>query len=388
MMPPASPLPVAELSPISRQSNPHLDLAAVGTDACRELHLTLRPLPQESPRDTVRRLAQLLREHGARVARQEVFGSLAAREEVLGSLRRELGELRWPVSYLEGNSCATTPLAGLHVLAVAGAPVEPVWLDGRIVGCLFSDRWARHLLLGDLRPERLDQPRPAQARQAFALIETGLKAGGMGLRNLARTWLFIEDILSWYGLFNDVRTQFFRERRIFEGVVPASTGVRGRNAAGAAVLAGAWAAQPADGAFTLREVKSPRQCPAPNYGSSFSRAVELGTPDLRRLLVSGTASIAPDGRSVCPDDIEAQIDLTMEVVRAILVSRRMDFPDCSRVTAYFKRPADALFFEAWRARQGLEQWPVVCVAADICRDELLFELELDALSTTPMPPPA
>lgn len=346
----------------------------------REFHVTVRPLAGEAPADSIRRLAAVLREHGAVIARQEIFAPLAAHGEIYQAMHKRLGEVNWPVTYVEGAPCDASRLSGIHVMAVAGVPVETVSLAGRAVGRTFSDRWVRHVLLGDVRPLDTTLSRPKQAGQGFENLEASLHSAGMTFANVARTWLFLEEILSWYGPLNSVRTEFFRDRGVFDRLVPASTGVSGRNAAGAAMLAAAWAVEPLNGAFTMREVKSPRQCAATSYGSSFSRAVELGTPDLTRLLVSGTASIAPDGRSVCPDDMEAQIDLTMDVVRAILVSRGMDFADGSRVTAYFKRPADARFFDLWREKASLAAWPVIYTVADICRDDLLFEIELDALA--------
>jgi enamine deaminase RidA (YjgF/YER057c/UK114 family) len=236
-----------------------------------------------------------------------------------------------------------------------------------------------------LRPATLTGSKTDQARLAYENLEAALQAGGMGMPNLVRTWVFLDDVLSWYGPFNGVRTHFYRQRGVFDRMVPASTGVSGRNARGTAMLAGAWAVEGLNDGFGIQEIASPKQCPAPCYGSSFSRAVELVSPTLRRLLVSGTASIAPGGASVGGGDVEAQIDLTMEVVRAILVARELDFADVSRATAYFKRPEDLRYFEAWRRRHRLEAWPVVCTEADICRDELLFEIEVDALGAEGRP---
>jgi enamine deaminase RidA (YjgF/YER057c/UK114 family) len=373
----AEPLPAGENR--RRQHSPGLDLTAARHDGVQEFHLTVRPLPGEKPVDTGARLGEALRDGDAAIGRQEVFGSLSACEEVLRGLRRVLGEVSWPVVALEGSSCGSGPLAGMHVLAVGGAKVDTITQDGRPIGRSFSDTYARHLLLGDVRPTDGALSKSAQARQAYENLEASLRAGGMGMPNLARTWLFLNDILTWYGPFNGVRTDFYRQHGVFDRMVPASTGVSGRNLFGGALVAAAWAAEPRQAGFTMREVASPRQCPAPCYGSSFSRAVELLTPGLQRLLISGTASIEPGGASVGGDDIEAQIDLTMEVVRAILVSRELEFQDVSRATAYLKRPTDARFFDLWRRRNGLEAWPVVCTVADICRDELLFEIELDAL---------
>jgi enamine deaminase RidA (YjgF/YER057c/UK114 family) len=121
------------------------------------------------------------------------------------------------------------------------------------------------------------------------------------------------------------------------------------------------------------------QGPALDYGSSFSRAVEFSTPELRRLYVSGTASIRPDGRTAHPTDVRAQVELTMEVVEALLGSRGMTWKHCVRAIGYFKHMADAGAFEAWRAARGVGPLPVVLAKSDVCRNDLLFELELDAI---------
>jgi len=163
------------------------------------------------------------------------------------------------------------------------------------------------------------------------------------------------------------------------GSLPASTGIGARNAGGAALVVAAWAMQPLDGKAYAREVGSPLQCPAPKYGSSFSRAMEVASGGVRRLFISGTASIHPDGTTAWVGDIEKQVALTMEVVAAILQSRGMDYRDVTRATAYFKAPEFKPAFEAWCAARELADLPVVPLHADVCRDALLFEIELDAV---------
>jgi enamine deaminase RidA (YjgF/YER057c/UK114 family) len=99
------------------------------------------------------------------------------------------------------------------------------------------------------------------------------------------------------------------------------------------------------------------------------------------LLVSGTASIARDGKTEHIGDARAQIERSMQVMAAILESRRMTFADTAFATAFFKRPADAPLFADWLARHGLQSMPVVCTGCDICRDNLLFEIELEAVQS-------
>jgi len=47
---------------------------------------------------------------------------------------------------------------------------------------------------------------------------------------------------------------------------------------------------------------------------------------------------------------------------------------------FSKHPADAPLFADWLARHGLQSMPVVCAQCDICRDNLLFEIELESHS--------
>jgi hypothetical protein len=78
-------------------------------------------------------------------------------------------------------------------------------------------------------------------------------------------------------------------------------------------------------------------------------------------------------------DCKAQVKLTMEVVGEILKSRQMDWGDVTRALAYFKRAEDASLLAAYRQENDLPRFPVIVAENDVCRDELLFELEIDAV---------
>lgn len=143
-------------------------------------------------------------------------------------------------------------------------------------------------------------------------------------------------------------------------------------------MARAFAVQPKSPAVRIDAVSSPLQCPALDYRSSFSRAVELQHPNYRHLIISGTASIEPGGRTAHVGDIERQIELTLDVVQAILQSRAMDWQDTLRAVVYMKEESYRESYNRIAAALGLTSLPAVCVQADICRDDLLFEIELDA----------
>lgn len=162
--------------------------------------------------------------------------------------------------------------------------------------------------------------------------------------------------------------------------MPASTGIGADNADGTALTLGLLAVEPRSGAAGVREVPSPLQGPAGDYGSSFSRAVELTLGGARKLFVSGTASIDLDGRTVHTGDVAGQIECTVAVLEALLASRGMGWGDVTRAIAYVREARDAAAWDAF-ARTRLPALPVVVAHCHICRDDLLFEMELDALAT-------
>jgi enamine deaminase RidA (YjgF/YER057c/UK114 family) len=307
-----------------------------------------------------------------------LYGSLAARGEVDRAMHAALGEAQWPVTWVEGASCDGAPLAGVQAFAVSGRPVTRVRLGHRIVGSVYEDGGARHCLLGGLGPTALSLGAPAQVQQMFGNLEWALDQAGFELADVVRTWFYNDDILAWYADFNRVRSAHYAGVKWRTGSLPASTGIGARNADGTALAVAAWAMRPVAAGVHAKEVGSPLQCPAPAYGSAFSRAMELDFGGWRRLFVSGTASIFPGGKTAWVDNAKKQVDLTMEVVGAILQSRGMTFPDVTRATAYFRNPLFKPYFDTWIATRELSQMPVVATSSVICRDDLLFEIELDA----------
>ena len=340
--------------------------------------LGIAPRPGEEISSVVGRFAASVRDRKATILKLLVFAPFDACREVGHAMRRHFQTVDWPITWVHGGSCNGAPIAGLQAFATTGADVRRIVLHGQIVGSVYQDAAARYCLLGGLGPKTPTLPRSVQAYQVFENMEAALADAGFGLMDVVRTWFFNKDLLAWYGDFNCVRTALYAGTCFRSGSLPASTGISGGNPAGGALVAGALALQPLRSSARAIEVGSPLQCPAPAYGSSFSRATEIVTPDSRRLLVSGTASIAADGRSVWIGDAPRQVALTMEVVEAILRSRDFTFADVNRAIAYFKNPGDMPAFDAWCARRGLDAMPVIRTSCGICRDDLVFEIELDA----------
>lgn len=303
-----------------------------------------------------------------------------------GEALQLMGAGRWPLIWIHGDGCSGENVSGTQAYALAPQDVRRLELDGAVVGSVFEDDDAEYCYLGGVLPENTETTRMEQARSVFERLEALLSQADMTFANVIRTWLFLEDILDWYGDFNTVRTQFFQERNVFGGIVPASTGIGAANPQCAALVSGAIAVRPKHAGVRTFAVPSPLQCPALDYRSSFSRAVEMECPDHRQLLISGTASIHPGGLSAHLGDIDKQIDLTMRVGGAILESRGMDWGDVTRMIAYFKDMHDADRLPVYCEKHGLPQLPLVSCHAAVCRDDLLFEIELDAAKAGPSLP--
>jgi len=324
-------------------------------------------------------LAQFLHDNKAGIVSQDVFGCCGLHENGMQALENACGKIEWPVTWIEGDGSAQKALTGTQAYAISGTSVGSIRLDGQIVGSIFEDDDARYCLLGDLRPTDTSGSDAEQARETFDKMAAALSFAEMDFSHVIRTWFYINRILSWYDRFNSVRTGFFADQSVLESIMPASTGIGAGNCAGVAVVAEALAIKAKKQNIHIYEVPSPLQCPAPEYNSSFSRAVEVALPDHRRLYVSGTASIEPSGKTAHIGDPAKQISLTMEVVAAILESRRMTWADVSRAIAYFKNIKDAPLFDEYCKKNRLPALPIATAHSDICRDDLLFEIEVDAV---------
>jgi len=299
----------------------------------------------------------------------DLFGT-SGQLDVMERAVREAGIVA-PVSAI----LSTAPEGGgMQLAAVSGIDPLPLVLGDRLVGFHFESEEARYCFLGGLRPSDAGAARERQTEAVFSTMEQSLALAGMDFSHVVRTWFYNDRILDWYPEFNGVRTGYFQAHEIRR--MPASTGIGAANPFGTALVAKAHAVLPKDG-VTIRTVRSPLQCDAFAYGSAFSRALEVADSHSRTLSISGTASIEPGGKSIHQGDPAAQIQLTMEVVNAILGEAGMKLEDATRVLAYFRNPSHMPLWEAWCDENHVEPLPLLAVGCHVCRDDLLFEIELD-----------
>ena len=320
-------------------------------------------------------MASRIKQMGVDVLQQFV---LAGCEHYSDSLK-VMGPVDWPLTWVHGDACKGGELHSSQVMAVSGIETIPVMLDGKVVGRIYEDTNARYCRLAGLIPDDLKAGRADQTRRVFERIQEALQSVEMEFTDVVRTWLYLDDLLTWYDEFNVVRTAFFNRYGVFDRMVPASTGIGAANPFVAALMTDVYAVVPKNGLCTIEAVPSPLQCPAISYKSSFSRAVEIKYPSHRHLLVSGTASIHPDGSTAHIANPVKQVELTMRVVQAILESRDMGWKDVTRGIAYFKDMKYLPIYQQYCSQNNIVSFPLAVSHADICRDDLLFEIEVDAV---------
>jgi enamine deaminase RidA (YjgF/YER057c/UK114 family) len=338
-------------------------------------HFITAQTSEETMNDVFDQVSAEMAARDAKIAFQYLFGGRQFYPKAVSAIK----QLDWPLTLLHGDACSGATITGTQFIALSGAELHPVMDGDRKVGNWYDTDDARYCLLGDIRADDLTLGREEQAQAVFEKMEALLKQADMEFTDIARTWLYLNNLLDWYDEFNAVRTKFFRERGTFEKMVPASTGIGAGSSAGEEMVCALLAVKPKNDSVKVFAVPSPLQCPALDYKSSFARAVEIDQPGSRLLTISGTASIEPSGETVHLGDTEKQIELTMKVVHEILKSRDMDWSNTARAIAYFKDDSEAHLLTEYCDKHGIPNLPVAISHADVCRHDLLFEIELDAV---------
>ncbi len=322
-----------------------------------------------------RALRAAAKERSASIVDRFVFAGVEHYDSFLRSAPPPESRLTW----LQGDACHDGEVSSMQAFAISGAELSPIMSVGRCVGYVYEDAHARYCRLCGVPPSDLSASRSDQTREVFETMSSLLKSQGFVFADTVRTWFYLDGLLSWYKEFNTVRTKFFEEEGVFSRLVPASTGIGARNQHGAALVCGLLAVQPKSSKVKIQAVDSPLQGSAMSYRSSFSRAVEMSFPTHRSLFISGTASIDKEGRSIYLGDTARQIDMTMRVVEALLESRGMGWDDVSRGIAYFKDMGERDLLGSYCESKGIPSLPLAPAHTDICRDDLLFEVEIDAV---------
>ncbi len=242
---------------------------------------------------------------------------------------------------------------------------------------------------------------------AFENMRQMLGSAGMRFQQVIRTWLYLGDIVGpegdtqRYKELNRARTDFFKDitfapvkmpASVNHALYPASTGI-GANSRDVVMSCIALATDRDDIVGTPLE--NPLQTSAFDYSvkygpksPKFARAMALSCGPFATIFISGTASITQsETRHV--GDVEGQTRQTLDNIEALISEdnlRRHGMPGLGTsleglalVRVYIKRQED---YARTRAvcEDRLGELPTVYAVADVCRPELLVEIEGIAFS--------
>jgi len=206
-----------------------------------------------------------------------------------------------------------------------------------------------------------------------------LRSCKMAEMHIARTWIYLGDILGDYEILNKAREAFFA-RWYFAAnhFIPASTGIEG-NIIPSAPLALRFCAFSGKG-VSIKQQTSPLQNEATEYGKLFSRCVAVGLPQNQLVYISGTASIDKSGTSVHTENFTKQMEFTLEILAAILKELKGNFSHTAQATVYLKRAENFNDCKRILERAGFpNERTLFQLDHHVCRDDLLCEIELTAV---------
>ena len=75
----------------------------------------------------------------------------------------------------------------------------------------------------------------------------------------------------------------------------------------------------------------------------------------------------------------AQIDCTFDKIEALLSQAGATLADVAAASVFVKHPEHARVYRERAAARGLQDIPAVVMVADVCREELLFEMDAEVV---------
>ena len=355
---------------------------------------------RRAAQDAYGKIAELLSQRQMEIVHERAFGTLEAHEAVRSGRAEALQAAglspETAITYLQGRPLWGRGLAGVSLMAVGAGGDEACKIStvqddagvprGRTWSCCGATFVFLQGVHGHSDDPGADNTRCAQADRMFDAAASLLRNQQTDYRTVTRTWIYLSDILDWYGEFNKVRNAKYSHFGIMptgDGggngdaiLLPASTGIQGDapNRAAATMDVLATILSP-DSDVEIHQMTNLTQKDAFQYGSAFSRGAAIRLPMSTWISLSGTASIDEAGRTVHQGDFRRQMNSTLDRIEALIAQEGATLANLCDTTVFVKRPQDVETFREVAAERGLLDLAGVPVIADVCRDDLLFEMD-------------
>ena len=262
---------------------------------------------------------------------------------------------------------------------------------------------AKELLCGGITSLASSENIHGQSIHAFEIMEHILAVENMNFSDIVRQWNYIENIIGFdsdnkslsqhYQIFNDVRTLFY-SKCTFKYGYPAATGI-GMNLGGVVID---FIALKGNSIETM-PLKSPVQVDAHMYTpevlkeNSLIPEIKKSTPKFERakiivqngwgiIYVSGTAAIKGQ-YTISQTDIDTQTKLTIDSINQLVSKENLAEQlnvhcsadiEFSSLRVYVKNISEVPVVYGI-CKQYYPNTPTIIVNSDVCRDDLLVEIE-------------
>jgi len=213
-------------------------------------------------------------------------------------------------------------------------------------------------------------------QETFSMFESAgalLEKEGMDFRDVMRTWIYLRNMEADYAEFNRARRDYFRREGIDQR--PASTGIQGSPSGADHNLTMGFYACKSEGPVGTEVMHTPTLNEAWQYGSDFSRGLKVVEANRIALYISGTASVDEEGRTVHLGDLDAQARRMIRNISTLLQGQAAGLDNLVSAVTYVKRAHDAARMRQILADYGLMNIPNAVVHAEVCRPDLLCEME-------------
>ncbi len=220
-----------------------------------------------------------------------------------------------------------------------------------------------------------------QTDEIFKSFNNDLEANGMTMMdNCIRTWIYVKDVdYNYNGVVVSRREYFERLGMTADTHFISSTGIEGRHLDyHKNVLMDAYSIKGIDKQKIQFLQALDHLNPTHEYGVTFERGTSVDLNDRRHIYLSGTASIDNKGEVVYPQQIDKQIERTLENMQALLNDAGATLDDMAQLIIYLRDVADATVVDNF-FKKHLSHIPKVIVLAPVCRPGWLIEMECVAI---------
>ena len=263
---------------------------------------------------------------------------------------------------------------------------------------------AKEVYAGGVSSRNFEADFSVQVDECYQLMESILSAEKLAFSDIVRQWNYVENILSLYKygkehvqhyqVLNDIRSKYYSKADFYNGY-PAATGI-GMDSGGPILEFYAVQSTPA---VDIVPIKNPKQIDAYDYSEAvlvgdalekhhkkttpkFERAKYCSVNGISSVFISGTAAIQNE-KTLGINDIRLQTEITLENIANLIDKLNLE----NMGIRYFKDQVKYTFIRVYiKEKKNIPVVGKICseyygnipihyLVADICRDDLLLEIE-------------